>query len=323
MVEGITNLSSPIVQNNNTSISVKQEIAGRGAIPFAFRDLSTGTQQIIILLCQLHSQPENTMILLEEVEAMLHPSAQARLTDLLKQHSTAKTILLATHSHVIASRVNLSSLYLCTKNDGETAVAPVTAESVDRVITELGIMPSYSFEKDIIVFVEGESDEALCDVWRTQYYPKLSVAVINSEGYSKLPFYANAKILRNKAVRIKTFAIVDGDTRAKGDFNRIRNALEYKSDDDILQIDETNIEEFLKLHALGIHQAFPSLSEEQVNDSLQGIDGDGLKDALKKLLRGVGGYNGDTIRKVAPFIKPPTYWLRFFDKIAAYAPGTE
>ncbi len=316
MVEGITNLSSPISQNNRTSISVRQEIAGSGSLPFAFRDLSTGTQQLIILLCQLHSQPENTMILLEEVEAMLHPSAQAKLTNLLKEHSSTKTIILATHSHIIASRVNLSSLCLCTKSNGEVSVATVKEETIDKVIAELGVMPSYSFEKDIIVFVEGEIDEALCDEWRKQHYANLSIAVINSEGYSKLPFYANAKILRNKAVRIKTYAIVDGDTRAKGDFNRIKNALEHNSDDDILQIDETNIEEFLKSRSQEIVQAFPRLTVEKIDESLEGIADDDLKNAFRKLLRDEGGYNAETIRKLAPFVSPPTYWTSFFDKIA-------
>jgi len=69
----------------------------------------------------------------------------------------------------------------------------------------------------------------------------LSLSIINSEGYSKLPFYANAKILRNKAVRIRTYAIVDGDTRQKGDYNRIKNALNYDTDNRILQIEELNL----------------------------------------------------------------------------------
>jgi hypothetical protein len=109
---------------------------------------------------------------------------------------------------------------------------------------EMGIRPSYNFEANTVVFVEGIFDEFVFLRWITKLAICHRVALIESGGYSNIQFATNAKILRKKAVRVNVFAVVDGDSRRKGDYSQVKAALGIP-EKQILELDAENLEAVL------------------------------------------------------------------------------
>jgi hypothetical protein len=136
------------------------------------------------------------------------------------------------------------------------------------------------------------------------------VSLLDSGGYSKIQFATNAKILRSKAVRTRVFAVVDGDTRKKGDYAAIKNALNI-AESDILELEEDNLE-CLLASPDALKQAFPKL---HFDEKALGVPADELKVALNRVLEGVGGYSEDSAARIAAYISPPKKWREFFKRV--------
>lgn len=161
LVDEIEFIGTPIVETNKTTLDFHQEMEGIGDVSFDLKQMSSGTAQLLILLTQIHASPVNTLILLEEIESMLHPSAQAQLIRILNSVSNEKTFVLSTHSPVIASQAKADSLVLVKKCRGVTTVYHYSDTLAGEIVAEMGIRPSFSFEFDRVISVEGEYDEAV------------------------------------------------------------------------------------------------------------------------------------------------------------------
>lgn len=109
------------------------------------------------------SKGKNIIYLIEEPETFLHPTAQSDLLTAFKELSNENQIIITTHSPVFAGATNVNGVILCTREeqsnyfnaeqDGDTAF-------LHKVISELGIKPSYNLRDDFdkILFVEGQDD---------------------------------------------------------------------------------------------------------------------------------------------------------------------
>jgi hypothetical protein len=142
------------------------------------------------------------------------------------------------------------------------------------------------------------------------------VTLLDSGGYSKIQFATNAKILRSKVVRTRVFSVVDGDTRKKGDYSAIKNALNI-SETDILELEQDNLECLLASVA-AIAAAFPKV---QVDEQAFAVAPSELKATLSRVLRTVGGYTQENAVKIAASVSPPTLWTEFFTRINAQDKG--
>lgn len=310
LVTGVDGLSTPTTGAMTTTRV--REISGEKSLFFDLNQLSAGTVQLLVLLTQLHTRPKNSLVLLEEVESMLHPHAQATFYAILKGLSSAITILISTHSPIIASESRTDSLFLVKKQDGESSVHPYAENTSDEIIYEMGIRPSYNLEANTVVFVEGPFDVAVFRAWLDAAGICKTVHLIDSGGYSKIQFLANAKILRSRVVRTNVFAVVDGDTRRKGDYVAIKHALEI-DDVRIFELATDNLEGILA-RADAIRAAFGSLTFE---DGAIAAEPRELKSALNRVLRPVGGYTEENAAKIAAKIEPPAEWKKFFESVEA------
>jgi predicted ATPase len=312
LVDGVESLSTPIDVNSTTTL-IYQNFGPGGALPFPIKQISAGTIQLLILLTQLHTQPDNGLVILEELETMLHPRAQAEFARILREVTPRLTIMMSTHSSVIASETREDALHLVKKKDGATELQRFTDDIADELVDEMGIRPSYNFESNTVVFVEGKFDEAVYSAWlgRLRFHSSL----IDAGGYSNVQFYANARILRRQAVRVEKFAVFDGDTIRKGDAKQAKQLLNLDVDH-VLELDELNLEQMLAQPA-AIKKAFSTLgqSEQDVARALEGKSPADLKSALNSVLRTVGGYNVNNVAILATCVDPPEKWIKFFQQV--------
>ena len=314
LVDGVESLSTPVDVNSTTTL-IYQNFGSGDPLPFPIKQISAGTVQLLILLTQLHTQPQNGLILLEEMETMLHPSAQAEFARILRELASKLTIIMSTHSSVIASETREDSLFLVKKRAGATQLERFTAKIADELVEEMGIRPSYNFESNTVVFVEGKFDEKVYTVWMKRY--ELRSSLIESGGYSNIQFYANAKILQRQAVRLEKFAVFDGDTVTRGDAKQAKKLLNL-DENHVLDLDEANLEQILAQPG-ALVESFPSLhqSEEDIKAGFSEVDRRSLKAALDSVLRTVGGYTADNAARLATFVDPPKKWVDFFRKVDA------
>ena len=316
LVEGVNSLSTP-TSGAKTTTRINETLQTDRNVSFDLKQMSAGTTQLLILLTQLRTRPDNSLVLLEEVESMLHPHAQADFYRILKSLASRITILVSTHSPVIASESRTDSLFLLKKKNGETSIHSYGERNItDEIVEEMGIRASYNFEANTVVFVEGIFDESVFRTWLAKLEFCDRVALIESGGYSNIQFATNAKILRRQAVKVNVFAVVDGDSRRRGDYSQVKAALGIPADR-LLELDEDNLEAILAVPT-AILAAFPSIgkTEQEIAELLESAKAEeNLKGGVKKLLHPVEGYTKENAAAIAAHIEPPHKFVEFFTKV--------
>jgi predicted ATPase len=316
LVDSIEAISTPTEQAR-TTVQISENFGPLGRRDFDLGQTSSGTAQLLIILTQLHTQPANALLMLEELESMLHPRAQAELSRILRAASVEHTILIATHSAVIASETMQEALFIVSRSSGVTTIRPFEQPMANDLIEEMGIRPSYHFQANAVLFVEGIFDESVLPVWFKREGTCKRVLVIESGGYSNIQFFANAEIMQKQAAKPEIFALVDGDTRQKGDYKKIKNALNIP-DDHIFELPCLSLESYLA-DVEAIRKTFPAITmtNAEISSQFQGKTGDDLKRALQRVLREVGGYTPRTAALIAEHVAPPEELKVFFEKIEA------
>ncbi len=316
LVEGVNGLSTPTSEATTTT-RIDETLQTDRNVSFDLKQMSAGTIQLLVLLTQLRTRPDNSLVLLEEVESMLHPHAQADFYRILKSLASRFTILVSTHSPVIASESRTDSLFLLKKKNGETSIHSYGERNIiDEIVEEMGIRPSYNFEANTVVFVEGSFDVAVFQTWLDSLAICRGVPLIDSGGYSKIQFLTNAKILRSKVVRTSVFAVVDGDTRKRGDYQTVKNALSIPKEN-LLQLEADNLECTLASPA-ALRRAFPEI---EFDEELLKAEPAELKSVFNGILKTVGGYTVGNAAKIAAYVDPPEKWKSFFQTVDAQDRG--
>lgn len=147
---------------------------------FSERNFSLGELCILKLLKELINCPDNSLILIDELELALHPKAQIELLDYLSQMADQKnlTVIFSTHSVSLLKRVERRKILFL--------------ENINGVITTLkGCFPTYAlgmiaYEEervpDVVIYVE---DEAALHV--TELLVRMCISVRFSSGPAHFP----------------------------------------------------------------------------------------------------------------------------------------
>ena len=288
---------------------------GEGGVDIHFQGLPSscvgdGIRQQFITVFHIKTRP-GSIIAVEEPEIHAHPELQRAIFDFLSEESSTTQILITTHSPVFASSADLNQVRLVTlDSDGSTSVEPVTEQNVHHVIEELGVRPSDFFGDDVVVFVEGLDDVSILGGFARKLASSKRISFIDAEGWNSMAYYANARVLMSKRLKIASFVVFDGDTEKKPRRDKIKSRLmeQLKLDPkNIVTLSKTSIEAYL-LVPRAIKEAFPGAPEssEEIQAFLDQMSGKkNKKEVLDLLFReiGAGKYSSEKALRIVQRIK--------------------
>jgi hypothetical protein len=264
LVPNVRRLLAP-VERNTTTVAT-EERCGTVTVRNRLDQLSSGIRTALAIITKLVLTPPGQWVCVEEPEAHLHPAAQEVLFRFLHRQAESKRILLSTHSAVMAGMTSFESLHLVRRNEDNATVASVVRpEDIATVIEELGIRPSYNFEADAVVFVEGDNDPDVYATWAERLSLGRRVQFIGAEGWTTMDYFANAKILESRHVQTPVFLIFDGDTERDAKRQQQKQSLMQRLRIDagrVLTLQQNELEGHL-LNTRAILKAFPTITIDE------------------------------------------------------------
>jgi predicted ATPase len=163
----------------------------RNDVNYSETQMGCGEARIHYLICQLEALPEKSLVILEEPENSLHPSAQYALGTYLLDLVDRKghQVLMTTHSEMLMRSLPQDSLvYLHKSNSGIEAIPGLTSVQAQSLLSE-------GYEKALTVFVEDEAAELVL---------------------TELLGYHNAQLLKTIDIQIHGFNDQEGNVYESG-----------------------------------------------------------------------------------------------------------
>lgn len=285
---------------------------------------SSGLRSVLTIVTHVVLAPPGSFVTIEEPEAHLHPAAQQGLVDFLRRASKTKQILVVTHSPVVAAGVPLGAVTLLRRGEhGYTTGQPVSHETLPKVIEELGLRPSYGFEAETVLFVEGRYDVPIYSAWLEKLGLMDQFEVIGGSGWTSLATFANAQLLRSRRLKVKACVIIDGDANDEKRASQrepLLRALDL-AEDRILILDVAEVEAHLA-DADAIASLYPRLGD-RVEELRAWIAGTRARRDQKKVLRelyaefDLGEYeHKEDLRMARALDAVPTEIAEFLQRVA-------
>lgn len=206
------------------------------------------------------SLSEVTIFCIEEPEAHLHPHQQRKLADYLNS-SLKGQVMLTSHSPQIASEFSPNSIIRLLHNNGDTkAASKGCSEIIDSTFKDFGyrlsIIPAEAFFADVVLLIEGPSEELFYKSLAKQLgidLDRFNISIMMVDGVG---FATYIKILQSLEIEwvLRTdndiFKIPKKDTYR---FAGIQRCIDfYKSyfeldphTEEILKVNESNLKGFL------------------------------------------------------------------------------
>lgn len=221
---------------NTDSLSVKVKIDESFKFDFKYKTVlednevgrevdilscGTGLQSMMILsILQTYiklRKDDNFILLIEEPEVYLHPSLQRKMINTLLKISEKNQTILTTHSPIIISKIDKENIHCINKVKGVTHLVEPT---VSTIVEELGVQISDILNKQAVLFVEGKDDSLLFanlidkiafERGLGSDFSAKNIDVIQTDGFDKMSFYANAQILHKDFVKAPYWIVTDSD----------------------------------------------------------------------------------------------------------------
>lgn len=176
---------------------------------------SDGFKHFVSILLNLSVEAKNvknTIILLDEPEAHLHPSGQKYLRDELLEIAKENFVIFATHSIYMVDKKNLNRHFSIKKKNGETTAIAVEKDDPykEEVLYEaLGTSILEHLESNVLIF-EGKTDRDVFELYARKFKslvnpPKISLISADScQNIIKYTKFFNTKL-------IKGYVLFDSD----------------------------------------------------------------------------------------------------------------
>ncbi|HEY9864540.1 MAG TPA: AAA family ATPase [Candidatus Obscuribacterales bacterium] len=126
----------------------------------------TGVSQVLAILYVVVTASEPQVIIIDEPQSFLHPSAAKKLIEILKEFPQHQYFI-ATYSPQIITAADPATIVQLSYIDGETTAKIIDANETTQLrslLSELGVSLSDVFGADNILWVEGATEEK-CFPW--------------------------------------------------------------------------------------------------------------------------------------------------------------
>ncbi len=146
----------------------------REDLTVSLTDSGTGIGQVLAMLYVALTAGFPEVILIDEPQSFLHPGAQRKLIEILKEHSQHQFII-TTHSPAALTAADPETLLRLRIEENETVIDALDireARDLRLVLADVGARLSDVFGADAILWVEGQTEE--------QCFPKVIEALTES-----------------------------------------------------------------------------------------------------------------------------------------------
>jgi len=184
----IQRVQIPWVERSDSGTTQKQIQLHNGDHTFPLSDFGSGTEQLLILATILATTPDEGLILIEEPEHHLHPSAQRFIVDQLS--SINRQVLVSSHSAIFLDSASASpSIYHLTLPEGKTVITKCAeSETLGRILSDIGVKNSDVLLSNAVCFVEDRVDGEVLEILAQKMgisYPKLGISLVPTKGSSR------------------------------------------------------------------------------------------------------------------------------------------
>jgi predicted ATP-dependent endonuclease of OLD family len=139
-------------------VYVEIKIKGR-TNTYKLNYVGSGIAQALMSSYQL-VRPENSVVLIEEPEIHLHPSAQRELFNFFKNKSETKQIFISTHSMIFTDVEQNINTFIVNLENGKSTIIPIESKSSLRTIKDfIGAKNRDQYSRDVVILVEGDTEE--------------------------------------------------------------------------------------------------------------------------------------------------------------------
>ncbi|MGX7595608.1 ATP-dependent nuclease [Planococcus plakortidis] len=242
----VASINTPINNEGNTYISINFEGMNE---PIPLSNCGSGYTHTLLLLCVLFTK-KNAVVLFDEPQVFLHPSAEKAIYDLISENKESQFIF-TTHSPILINYPVKKNLYHVSKEKGKSNF--VKLEEMQDILSDIGISNSDFALSDKVIFVEGETEEYAIPLILSYFGMKqigYNYRLLNMKGtdrdFSKKTamnkHQEKLELIMNGVSRspIPYKIIIDSDNKTSEKLNEIRES--YK--DSIIILDRREYENY-------------------------------------------------------------------------------
>ncbi|MEW6563812.1 MAG: AAA family ATPase [Pseudomonadota bacterium] len=221
----IGQLQTPLL-DNSSSTSI-QFISPNG-YHVALKNMGGGIEQLLMVFAVLYTTPNDHAIFLEEPETHLHPGAQRFLIEQLQRDG--RQVFLTTHSPIFINASHADSIHQVSIRDGRTRIEYVSDYNLAAVLSDIGAKNSDVLLSNAVVFVEGEGDKAVLEIFARKLNLQLSESNIiflpmGGGNASHLKIRSDVLTGLSSETHIPHLIVIDRDERPEKEVTKLRKNL--------------------------------------------------------------------------------------------------
>lgn len=183
---------------------------------------ASGEDVLVCILTQVLDSPNNTLVLIDEIEVGLHPTIQRRLMDVLYMISKEdhKQFILTSHAYAILDSVPLESRLFIETSAGISRNYPglSTYETLTRMDCKVFPVASVYVEDNVSQCIVEKAIEDIV-LTRPGFNRLLKIVIIGSADNTFRYFKTRKEIMDYEPNTSKPACVLDGDVRSKRDRN--------------------------------------------------------------------------------------------------------
>jgi hypothetical protein len=166
-VDGFQELTFDVAIDDNAQLGVLVT-DGEHGYPTPLEDCGAGLQMVAIVLAAQHMLP-GSIVLIDDVENNLHPLVQEQFCQIVsaRAQTVDGQVIFTTHPPAMLDHLPDDAVFEVERVAGSSVIRSPQPEArpLTDILRSLGHRPSLLRMADVVVFVEGPSDEAVLRVW--------------------------------------------------------------------------------------------------------------------------------------------------------------